>query len=104
MTYTSTPTPNINIALDKNIVDASQNQTLWIKVNVSAAGLSVRAKIYNLTGEYLRELNYITVTAGWNMFEWDLRNTAGKVIGQGMYFVRIESQGATVIRKVFILK
>ena len=73
-------------------------------MNATAAGVLVRAKIYNLSGEFLRRLEYTTVNAGWNMFEWDLRNAANRAVGQGIYFVRIEAGGETVIRKVYILK
>ena len=85
-------------------MDASRGETLWIKVNASAAGVTVRLKGYGLTGELIKKGEFITTSPGWNQVEWDLKNDAGRVVGRGMYFIRVEYDGKAVIRKVYITK
>jgi flagellar hook assembly protein FlgD len=104
MTFTSTPTPNISQALSSNVVDVSKGETLWVRIKVAIPGNNIKAKIYNLSGELVRKLDYTTVVTGWDEFEWDVRNENGKLVGQGIYFVRIETDAAVVVRKVYILK
>ena len=78
--------------------------TVGIKLKVSAAGAEVTLKVYNLTGEFLREIKYRAAAAGWNEFDWDVKNAAGKIVGQGLYFMHIKSGGNSVVRKVYVLK
>ncbi len=103
-TFTTTPTPYIDIAIDKNYVKPLEGGTVGIKLKVSAAGAEVTLKVYNLTGEFLREIKYRAAAAGWNEFDWDVKNAAGKIVGQGLYFMHIKSGGNSVVRKVYVLK
>jgi hypothetical protein len=90
--------------LDRNYADVSKGEIVNVKINAKAAGSLIKVKIYNLTGEYLRNFEFTTTVIGWNQAPWDLKNAAGKIVGQGIYFLRIEAEGAIVIRKVYILK
>ena len=90
--------------LDRNYADASKGEVISVKINAKAAGSLVKVKVYNLTGEYLRGFEFTTTVIGWNEAPWDLKNTTGKVVGQGIYFLKIEAEGSAVIRKVYILK
>ena len=94
----------MDIAIDRNYVNPSEGETVKIKVRAAAANVEVTAKIYNLTGEFLREIKYTTTAAGWNEINWDVKNTAGKTVGQGIYFIHIRNNGQSVIRKVYVLK
>jgi hypothetical protein len=98
------PTPNNDRVLDKNYADASKGGAINVRINAKAAGSLVKVKVYNLTGEAIRSFEYTTTVIGWNQGPWDLKNNAGKTVGQGIYFVHIEAEGSTVMRKVFILK
>jgi hypothetical protein len=102
-TWTPLPTPNIDKVLDRNYVDAGKGEVLNVKVRAAANRL-VNVKIYNLTGELVRTFEFTTAAAGWNQAPWDLKNNAGKIVGEGIYFLRIEADGASAIRKVYILK
>jgi flagellar hook assembly protein FlgD len=75
-----------------------------VRVNAETAGIFYSIKIYNLTGEIIRKIEFTAAAPGWINQEWDLKNTAGKTVGQGIYFVRIEAEGAAVVRKVYIIK
>ena len=75
-----------------------------VKVKVATAGTEIDLKVYNLTGEFLREVKYTAPAAGWNEFDWDVKNSAGRIVGQGIYFMNIKSEGSSAIRKVYVFK
>lgn len=103
-TFTNTPTPSENIALDKNYVKPGEGETVNLKVKAEAIGVEITAKMYNLTGEFVREVKYTTTAIGWNDIEWDVKNAAGKIVGQGIYFVHVKNGSQSVIRKIYVLK
>ncbi|MCE5299433.1 MAG: hypothetical protein LLG37_00965 [Spirochaetia bacterium] len=103
-TLTHTLTPGISQALDKNYVNVSLGETLFIKVNAAAAGAPVTIKVYNLAGEFVREITGTCGGAGWNSFEWNIKNSAGRAVGRGLYFIRIQCEGAVSLRKVYVVK
>jgi flagellar hook assembly protein FlgD len=94
----------VDIAIDRNYVQPGKGETVNIKVNAGAIGQEVTVKIYNLTGEFLKEIKYTTVAAGWNDINWDVKNAAGRTVGQGIYFIHIKNSGQSAIRKVYVLK
>ena len=104
LTNTISPTPNIKIALSKNVVNITNGETLIIGIN-TLAGTHVDVKVYNLTGEFLRRYEFDTTINGWTNIVWDMKNNAGEYIGRGMYFIWIKSErDAAVIRRVFVTK
>ena len=106
MTQTGTvmPTPNADKVLDKNVVDISKGENLKIMYNAATAGVIVKIKGYNLTGEMIRSMEFTAACTGWNSVEWDMKNDAGRTVSQGIYFIRIEAEGKSVIRKVYVVK
>ena len=103
-TLTSTPTPYIDIAIDRNYVKPLDGETVNIKIKAEAAGVEVTAKVYNLTGEFIREIKYTTIAAGWNTINWDVKNAASRIIGQGIYIIHIRNGNNSAIRKIYVLK
>ena len=91
-------------ALDSNIVNPDMGENLKISVLVQNAGVNITIKVYNLSGEYLRKLEFVSYAAGWNETWWDVRNEAGKTVGRGIYFIHINAGGKKEIRRVFVNK
>lgn len=85
-------------------MDASKGETLNIRVNAAAIGVPVNIKVYSLTGELVRKFEALSYAAGWNDIIWDVKNDDGKTVGQGLYFIEIESQGIKKLRRVYVLK
>jgi len=81
-----------------------QGETVNISVKAEP-GVDVKVKIYNLTGELLRTMEYTTSISGWNKINWDVKNEAGNYVGRGLYFVYIirEDTGAAV-RRLYVVK
>ena len=103
-TLTPAPTPDDNNVLDKNYADVSKGDVVNIRVNIAASGTAVNVKVYNLTGGVVRKFSAISTAAGWNDITWDVKNDGGRTVGQGLYFIEIESQGIKKLRRIYILK
>jgi flagellar hook assembly protein FlgD len=103
-THTPQPTPGTDRALDKNVVDVSKGETLKIMVRTTAAGVIVKLKAYNLSGEMVRKGEFTAALAGWNEVTWDMKNDANKTLGQGIYFIHIDAEGRKAVKKVYIIK
>lgn len=103
-TPTITPTPNIDISLNRNYADVTKGEKVQIQIK-TIAGRQVHVRVYNLTGEYIKEFDFTAVIDGWTNVEWDVRNRAGKVVGRGMYFIHIKVEGLPqAIRRIYIVK
>lgn len=103
-TYTNTPEPNANMVLSKNYFNPDKGEKLEISLK-TAANVNVKIKVYNLTGEMVRSnLDFTTSADGWNQTEWDAKNDDGKIVGEGLYFVYIETDGNKKLLKVFVVK
>jgi len=104
-TYTSIPTPNINIALDRNYVKPLHGEQVKISIKSDEIGKEVEFKVYNLTGEVIRKWNGQIYMSGWNEYYWDGKNDSGKFAGQGIYFIHIliKDTGKEV-RRIYVIK
>jgi hypothetical protein len=61
----------------------------------------VNLKIYDVTGRLVRSFNHLT-NSPISQITWDSKNENGRVVAQGVYFVRIENltSGDTFCRKI----
>ncbi|HNZ29765.1 MAG TPA: FlgD immunoglobulin-like domain containing protein, partial [Candidatus Goldiibacteriota bacterium] len=91
-------------ALDRNYAEPLKGDSIKISVKAAAAGESVEIKVYNISGERVRQFNFNTAAIGWNEGYWDCKNDAGKTVGQGLYFIRITRAGTVETRRVFVVK
>ncbi len=103
LTPTNTQTPVINIVLDKNYIDISKGEKVKITIKESK-DKKVIIKIFTLTGDIVKKIEFITTHQGWNEIEWDAKNHAGKIVGRGIYFLYIWVEGGQEIRRVYVIK
>jgi fibronectin-binding autotransporter adhesin len=90
--------------LDKNYFNAGNGETVQIR-SMANASVKISIKVYNLTGELVKKYGYTTAIAGWNSYDWDGKNDAGKALGRGLYFIHITREdGREDIKRVYILK
>lgn len=101
---TNTPTPNLNMTLSKNYVNPDKGEKLQINLKTQA-NVQVKIKVYNLTGEVVRnDLGFTASADGWNQVQWDVKNGDGKIAGEGLYFVYIEAGADKKLLKVYVIK
>ena len=64
----------------------------------------VELAIYDASGRRVRLLASGEHAAGEHVLAWDLRDEAGRPVGAGLYFVRLESAGSTLTRRLATLR
>jgi hypothetical protein len=62
----------------------------------------VRLTIYDAAGRVVRVLADGPFPAGTRALAWDLRDDAGRAVGAGLYFARIEAEGAARVRRIAV--
>lgn len=60
--------------------------------------------IYNLRGQKVRSLMQAKRKAGWHTISWDGDNDLGKALGSGVYYVRMQANGKSLLHKVVMMK
>ncbi|HNX01019.1 MAG TPA: T9SS type A sorting domain-containing protein, partial [Candidatus Cloacimonadota bacterium] len=60
--------------------------------------------IYNIRGQFVRNLVHEKQGAGNHMVEWDGKDTSGKQCGSGVYFCKLKTGNQLVTRKMALVK
>ena len=69
----------------------------------SSGSLTVSIRIYSVTGTLVRRWIEEEFAPGQEVSRtWDLRNDRGSPVATGLYFLRIEAQGQTEIRRIYV--
>jgi len=97
-----TPTPNIALYLDSNSFNPT-NQSLGMDVRVDTAG-EVKIIVCNMAGIEVRKVLDANMGVGNSRAVWDGRNSAGDLVGNGVYFVLIQTPSTKLVQKVIVLK
>jgi poly-gamma-glutamate capsule biosynthesis protein CapA/YwtB (metallophosphatase superfamily) len=63
-----------------------------------------RLEVYNLRGQKVRTLTSELLPAGKHGFAWDAKDDRGSAVASGIYFIRLENDGKSGMRKVVLLK
>jgi len=93
---------------------AEPGSTLQVVANTVGSGAliaftlpsegSVRLDIYDVSGRHVRELKRGFAGEGEHVISWDGRNSRGRPVGSGVYFVRVEAGGASATGKTVLLR
>lgn len=59
--------------------------------------------VYNLKGQKVRDLCSNHLERGQHMIKWDGKDANGRIMAPGIYFIRLSTQGQSVVRKVMLL-
>ena len=79
------------------------NPSTSLHYSLKVAGF-VRLSIYDANGRLVVDVVRDERSAGEHLAVWDGRGANGRVMGSGVYFVRIESRGQVLARKITLLK
>lgn len=79
------------------------NPATSIRFSIPEAGL-VHLRVYDVTGRVVRTLMDGAPGTGRFLMTWDGTDEAGRRVASGVYFYRLETTGATLTRKMMLLK
>jgi hypothetical protein len=79
------------------------NPATSIRFSIPEAGV-VRLKVYDVAGRVVRTLVDGATGAGRALVTWDGMDETGRRVASGVYFYRLEAPGATLTRKMMLLK
>lgn len=79
------------------------NASVTLRLGLPAAG-QVRLSVYNVLGQRVRTLVDGHREAGLYPVVWDTRDAAGRQVGSGAYFVRLEAGAVDVTQSVMLLR
>ncbi len=79
------------------------NPSTNIKFTVPQSG-NVKIKIYDVMGNFVKEVFNSSVQAGSHSAVWLGDNSAGAKVATGVYFYKLESQNFTMTKKMILMK
>ncbi len=79
------------------------NPATAIRFSIPEAGV-VRLQVYDVAGRVVRTLMDGAMGAGRVLVTWDGTDETGRRVASGVYFYRLEASGATLTRKMMLLK
>lgn len=105
VTVEGTPLSAPRPSLSKNFFNPGKGEDVQVRVLLpKAARPTVTIRIYNMAGELIRAVNNVPVQAGLAQWPWDGRAEDGNIVGNGVYFIQIESGKHVEIKRVIVLK
>ena len=75
-----------------------------IQIPVDLAGEAMRLRIYNLSGQVVRELQIHAAGAGEHRLTWDGRDEYGREAASGVYVYRLETREWAVHKRMLLLR
>jgi hypothetical protein len=91
------------VSILKNVINPSIGEQTTLHYTLTSDG-TVTISVFDLAGDLVRVLARGTVLAGEHLQTWDGRNSDGKVVARGVYFIRIRGPGIDEVRKVLVIK
>jgi flagellar hook assembly protein FlgD len=80
------------------------NPATAIQYRVPSPGSRVRLSVYDLSGRLIRELVDGEKSGGEYVAVWRGLDDAGRQVGSGVYFYRLEVDGTSIERKMVMMK
>ncbi len=74
-----------------------------LRFGIPATG-RVRLTVYDLQGRKVADIVDGTESAGWRNVEWNGRDARGRAVASGSYFLKLESAGTVLTRKVILAR
>jgi len=100
-TISGTEAPPLGLTLE--VAPNPFNPMTTLRYEIPRAG-DVSIRIYDAAGRLVRSLVSGYRAAGRYQESWDGRNDAGRLLGSGVYFCRMESNGAAKVQKLLLMR
>jgi hypothetical protein len=91
------------VTIMNNVIDPEKGETARLSYILKDSG-TVTIQVFNLAGDLVKTLYHGKRSAGDYSTSWDGKNSAGRVVARGIYFIRVVAPGVDEYRKVMVIK
>jgi hypothetical protein len=91
------------VSILKNIINPDLGEVTTLHYSLGRDG-TVTISVFDLAGDLVRVLARGTVLAGEHLQTWDGKNSTGRTVARGVYFIRIVGPGIDAVRKVLVIR
>ena len=91
------------VGIFNNVINPNKGDKTLLTYNQTKAGM-VTINIFSLDGSLVKVLHRGSQGVGTYNFFWDGKNTGGRPVARGIYFIRVVGPGTDEIRKVMAIK
>jgi hypothetical protein len=91
------------VSIYNNVINPNKGERTLVSYTLSSSGMSA-VNVFSLDGSLVRVLHKGNQGAGGYNFYWDGKNSGGRAVARGIYFIRVVAPGIDQIRKVMVVK
>jgi hypothetical protein len=92
------------VSILKNVINPSIGEVTTLHYTLSEPG-TVTINVFNLAGDLVRVLRRQAGVPPEDYLQtWDGKNSAGRIVSPGVYFIRITGPGIEAVRKVLVIR
>jgi hypothetical protein len=91
------------VTILNNVINPLEGEKTVLNYDLEKSG-SVTINIFSLSGDVVKTLFKGRQASGNYKFTWDGRNTGGRVVARGIYFIRVIGPDIDEYRKVLVVK
>jgi fibronectin-binding autotransporter adhesin len=91
------------VTILNNVINPENGETANLHYELTSEGM-VTIQVFDISGAMVDILNRGRLDAGDYSTSWDGRNSGGRVVARGVYFIRIVAPGIDETRKVMVVK
>jgi hypothetical protein len=91
------------VTILNNVINPTRGEKTYIRYELSGGG-RVTIQVFSLDGNLVKVLRRESRGTGEWTDAWDGRNSGGRVVARGMYFIRVVGPDIDEIRKVMVVK
>jgi hypothetical protein len=92
-----------NVAITNNVINPNAGEQARLLYQLESDG-NVTIQVFNLAGDIVAVLHTGRQAAGEYEVFWDGRNSGGRIVAKGIYFIRIVAPDIDETRKVLVVK
>ncbi|MCX7031174.1 MAG: hypothetical protein NTU62_13795, partial [Spirochaetes bacterium] len=91
------------VTILNNVINPSAGDRVAVSYIIPKSG-TVTVQVFDLAGDLVTVLFRGSRTAGEHMLMWDGRNSAGRIVAPGVYFIKVVGPEVAEVRKVLVTK
>ena len=91
------------VTILNNVINPLKGENAVLQYDLEKSG-TVTINIFSLSGDIVKTLFKGTQAEGSYSFTWDGKNTGGRAVARGIYFIRLVGPGIDEYRKVLVVK